>query len=369
MFTNGTALANQHDVLAGSVAEQRQATAPMIETLALTKRFPIRAGYAAVLRLRRRSWLTAVDQVSLTIRRGELFGLLGPNGAGKTTLIKLLCTLVLPTAGAARVAGLDVVRDAAAVRRTVGLVACDERSFYWRLSGRQNLEFFATLVGLRQPLASKRIADVLAISGLSEHADRQFMSYSTGMRQRLAIARGLLAMPELLILDEPTRSLDPLSAYDLRQFVRRRLVDELGRTVVLVTHQLGEAEELCDRIAVMDRGQLIACGTAAQIKQQVVARERYTLDIRGLPPEQLLSLAALPGVAAIRVEQATTELVRLQFDLSATSQALPAVIRQLVDWGGDVLACQHAAVSLEDAFLQVMRATSDGRESTGLYPA
>jgi ABC-2 type transport system ATP-binding protein len=138
---------------------------------------------------------------------------------------------------------------------------------------------------------------------------------------------------------------------------------------VLVTHQLGEAEELCDRIAVMDRGQLIACGTAAQIKQQVVARERYTLDIRGLPPEQLLSLAALPGVAAIRVEQATTELVRLQFDLSATSQALPAVIRQLVDWGGDVLACQHAAVSLEDAFLQVMRATSDGRESTGLYPA
>jgi ABC-2 type transport system ATP-binding protein len=357
---NTNALPHQRDSFVGARAAQRQAAAPMIETLRLTKRFPVRDGYGALLRLKRREWLTAVDEVSLSIPRGELFGLLGPNGAGKTTLMKLLCTLVLPTAGEARVAGLDVVRGASAVRRLVGLVACEERSFYWRLSGRQNLEFFAALAGLKPPETRARIAEVLEIVGLSEQAERQFMSYSTGMRQRMAIARGLLNMPDLLILDEPTRSLDPLSAHELRQFVRQRLVEELGRTVVLVTHRLDEAEELCDRVAVMSRGRLVACGSAAQIKRRVAARERYLIDIRGVAAADLQGLADLPGVAEVRVEENGGEQRRLQLFVAEEQVALPLALRQLATWGGEVLAIRHEAVSLEEAFLHVMQAEGNG---------
>ncbi len=220
--------------------------------------------------------VTAVAGVDLQVGRGELFGLLGPNGAGKTTLIKMLCTLILPTAGHARVMGHDL-NDEGAIKQSVGLVVSDERSFYWRLTARKNLIFFAAMVGLHGRAAHQRVEEVLQAVELTEAAGRRFSAFSTGMRQRLAIARGLLHRPQLLFLDEPTRSLDPLAAGRLHNLVRG-LVDE-GVTVLLTTHNLSEAEALCGRVAVMHRGRLLACAPPDQLQQALRPGERYRLQL------------------------------------------------------------------------------------------
>ncbi|MBN2134868.1 MAG: ABC transporter ATP-binding protein, partial [Acidobacteria bacterium] len=178
----------------------------------LTKIFPSTSGYRDLLPFRKRRYTTAVQDVSLNIKEGEFFGLLGANGAGKTTLIKLLCSLVIPTSGSAGIFGHDILKEEQAVKKLVGLVSSEERSFYWRLTGRENLEFFAALYHLDISQAGRRIDELLRIVGLDKHADVRFQGYSTGMRQKLAIARGLLSEPKILFVDEPTRSLDPVSA-------------------------------------------------------------------------------------------------------------------------------------------------------------
>jgi len=243
----------------------------IIETFSLTKKFSALNDYRALLRFRRQETLTAVNSVSLQIQAGELFGLLGANGAGKTTFIKLLSTLILPTAGRAVIGGYDVVAQAPAVKAMIGWVDTQERSLFWRLTGRQNLAFFAALYGLPRAQVNARITEVLALVELTEQAGRRVMTYSSGMRQRLAVARALLARPQIIFMDEPTRSLDPINARALRRFIRQTLVDRLGCTVVLVTHHLDEAATLCDRLAIMHRGRIIACGSVAEIGQRVTA--------------------------------------------------------------------------------------------------
>lgn len=206
-----------------------------IETLELTKQFPRNKGLWGFIPSSRYSRaVTAVDNVNLTVGRGELFGLLGPNGAGKTTLIKLLCTLIVPTSGTARVNGYDLQQEEA-IKASVGLVSGDERSFYWRLSGRRNLEFFASLHRLTAQQRHRRVEDVLGLMELRDVADETFQTCSTGMRQRLSIARGLLNNPEILFLDEPTKSLDPIATRHLHDFIKDRLVGERGVTVFLTT--------------------------------------------------------------------------------------------------------------------------------------
>ncbi|MDR7464462.1 MAG: ABC transporter ATP-binding protein, partial [Armatimonadota bacterium] len=197
----------------------------------------------------------ALAGISLRIEPGEVFGLVGPNGAGKTTLLKLLATLLLPSEGAARVDGADLVSQAGMVRRRVGLATGDERTFYWRLTGRENLEFFCGLRGQSPAVARRRAAEVLERVDLVEQADETVGRYSTGMRQRLAIARALLDDPPVLLLDEPTRSLDPVAAARVQTLIRR-LSREEGRTVLLATHQLGEAATACDRIGILVAGAL-----------------------------------------------------------------------------------------------------------------
>ena len=195
----------------------------------------------------------AVDAVSLEVAEGELFVLLGENGAGKTTLVKLLATLVLPTSGRAEVLGHDVERESAAVRRVIGLATPDERSFFWRLSGRQNLNFFAALHGLHGAARNARIDRLADELELDEFLDRRFDGYSSGMKQRMSLARSLLGEPRVLFLDEPTRSLDPHQQHRTQELIRK-LSREL--TVVLVTHQLAEARALGQRIGVMAGGKL-----------------------------------------------------------------------------------------------------------------
>lgn len=228
----------------------------IIETNSLTKEF-----------IRRRGSTLAVNNVNLRVEDGEIFGLLGPNGAGKTTLIKTLCCLILPTKGRAKVAGFDILENEDEVKASIGLVSGDERSFYLRLTGRQNLHFFASLYNLSPKEAKMRIKELLDYLDITE-ADRRFQECSTGMKQRLAIARSLLNNPRVIFMDEPTKSLDPLVALNLRKFIKQKLVGEQKKTVFFSTHNLKEAYELSDRLALMDRGEIKALGTVAELRQQ-----------------------------------------------------------------------------------------------------
>ncbi|HEX7975065.1 MAG TPA: ATP-binding cassette domain-containing protein [Anaerolineales bacterium] len=250
-----------------------------IETFALTKQFPRPGGWRGLF-LRAPLDPPAVDGVDLRVQQGELFGLLGPNGAGKTTLIKLLSTLVIPTSGRAPVNGYPLQAEMA-IKRSIGLATSDERSFYWRLSGMQNLEFFGALHGLDPLQARERAQALLEQVGLSDKAGSPFQTYSTGMRQRLIIARALINQPRLLFLDEPTRGLDPGATRQVQTLVRE-LCDRNGITVFLTTHNLQEARLLCSRIAILDHGQVRACGTLAELGSLLDLDDRYRLEVSGL---------------------------------------------------------------------------------------
>lgn len=238
-----------------------------IETCKLTKTFVVPRGITDLIRRRPSAGgITPVDGVDLLIRKGEVFGILGPNGAGKTTLIKILCTLILPTGGEARVNGFDVEKESGRVRESIGLVTTDERSFYWRLTGRQNLEFFASLHNFFSDDARYMVDELLGIVDLKYAADERFLNYSAGMKQKMAIARGLLNDPAVLFMDEPTRSLDPGAAQGLRDFIKKEIVEERGKTIFISTHNLAEAEELCDQVAIFDDGKIKVIGTPADLK-------------------------------------------------------------------------------------------------------
>jgi ABC-2 type transport system ATP-binding protein len=226
-------------------------TAPVILAEGLTKRFTRPRGS---FRLRGPE-VKAVDNLDLSLPSGDLLGILGPNGAGKSTFLKLMATLLLPTSGRLLVCGHDTTRRAVDVRARVGYVGGDDRSFYWRLTGRQNLSFFGSLHGLDASRIRARTEDVSSALGLGEVMDSPVDTYSSGMRQRLALARCLLHEPELLLLDEPTRSLDPDAADALRRLIVS-LAREGGHTVVLVTHSNDEAKAICTRIGRMQDGRL-----------------------------------------------------------------------------------------------------------------
>ena len=208
--------------------------------------------------------LEALRGINLTLKRGEFFGLLGPNGAGKTTLIKVLASLILPENGRVKIYGLDALEEPEKVRSWVSLAFGDERSFYWRLTGRQNLEFFSALYNLTQKAARERIEQAALLFDLHD-LDKLYQNHSTGMRQRLALARSFLSDARLLLMDEPTRSLDPLAAAKLRDLIRDGLMKD-GRTVFFTTHNTEEAEKIADRIAIIDQGSIRACGTLTELR-------------------------------------------------------------------------------------------------------
>ncbi len=229
-----------------------------IEIHNLSKNFPLLKTYSdIVLHPFTKRETVVLRNINLKVKQGELFGLLGTNGAGKTTLLKILCTLVLPSSGYALVQGLDVTQQAKHVKRLIGYVISDERSFYWRLTGKQNLLFFARL----NNVSPEKISYLLESVGLSEReAAKWFKDYSTGMRKKLAIARGLLTDPEILIMDEPANGLDPLAAMRLQSLIREQLVEKQHKTVIMATHDLQQVEAICDRIAILDKGEVKTCG-------------------------------------------------------------------------------------------------------------
>ncbi|GAB3930498.1 daunorubicin resistance protein DrrA family ABC transporter ATP-binding protein [Kribbella albertanoniae] len=239
----------------------------------------------------------AVRDLSFSVERGELFGLLGPNGAGKTTTIKMLITLLLPTSGVARVLGIDVARDPQAVRSRIGYVFGGERGLYERLSAADNLRYFAELYGVSPRSQRTRIAELLELVDLSGREKERVEGFSRGMRQRLHIARGLLHDPEVLFLDEPTIGIDPVGARQLRELVVR--LREAGKTILLTTHYMLEADLLCDRIAVIDKGQLLALGTPTELKSSVDIGQVIEVETFGLPQTAIDRIETLDGVRTV----------------------------------------------------------------------
>jgi ABC-2 type transport system permease protein len=296
--------------------------------------------------------VTAVADVNLTIPQGELFGLLGPNGAGKTTLVKMLCTLILPSSGTAQVAGHSLVA-AGKIRAAVGLVVSDERSFYWRLSARRNLDFFAALYGLKGIAACERIETVLSQVNLLDVADRRFSDFSSGMRQRLAIARSLLHQPQILFLDEPTRSLDPNASQSLHDLLLQ-LRSEQGITIFLVTHDLAEAEKLCDRVGLLHSGRLQTIGRPTDLRQQLHPQRHYSLQVGSFPAETWSHLQQIEP--NIEVDNG-----RLTFRASEEDGVLTAVLTHLHQQHVPIQAIEAAPPTLEEVFTYF---TKDGSTST-----
>jgi ABC-2 type transport system ATP-binding protein len=232
----------------------------------LTKTFYLGNAFWRMLADPARGRTEVLKGITLEVHKGAALALLGPNGAGKTTSLEIISTLLLPTSGRVTVCGYDVVREAAQVRRVVGYCPSNSENFYPRLSGIQNLEFFALLNNLSPREARIRIQKVLELVGMDAASTASFQRYSEGMKQRLAIARALVTDPEVLLMDEPTRSLDPLLQGEIRKFLRELVVARLGKTLLLVTHSLPEAEQVCDRIAILNHGRIVTIGTPAEIK-------------------------------------------------------------------------------------------------------
>jgi ABC-2 type transport system ATP-binding protein len=251
-----------------------------IEITDLVKRFS--RPLPALRRLLRRKGpdvVHALRGVSLRIEQGEVFGLVGRNGQGKTTLIKSTCGLIEPSEGHVRVFGFDSVRNTLEIKRRVGLVNADERSFYFRLTGEQNLLFFARLLGMGDADAEARIRMLVPELELDDAIARPFQEYSSGNKQRLSIARALLVNPPLLLLDEPTRSLDPISAQALRATIRRWAAHDPVRTALITTHNLAEIEALCGRVAILSRGRVIECDAMESLRQKYASAQRVTVHV------------------------------------------------------------------------------------------
>jgi ABC-2 type transport system ATP-binding protein len=275
---------------------------------------------------KKRSEVVALDGVSLDIPAGEIHGLLGPNGAGKTTLVKILSTVLVPSSGTARVLGHDVVAEARSVRPLIGIVFGGERGLYWRLTGRQNLEYWAALYRLPRSEIRRRSQELLERVGMAKRADQRVEEYSRGMKQRLHLARGLVGDPKVLFLDEPTTGMDPLAAREFR--VRIGELRGEGRTILLATHDMAEAEALCDRVTLIDRGTILATESPRTLGRVISRFQR--IDVEGAREEVLARIAVLPGVAGVaradggaRVEVSeegvTVQVLKLLVDDGATS--------------------------------------------------
>ncbi len=249
---------------------------------------------------RRRVEIEAVRGVSFEIADGELYGLLGPNGAGKTTTIKMLITLLIPTSGSARVLGLDIVKDAREVRKRIGYVFGGERGLYERLSAFDNLRYFAELYAVPAREHKRRIEELLDLVGLTGREKERVEGYSRGMRQRLHIARGLLHDPPVLFLDEPTIGVDPVGARELRATIAG--LTDAGKTVLLTTHYMFEADALCDRIAIIAQGRIVAEGTPQALKAGVAEGSVVEIEVYGIEDAVVEQVRALEGVSNVGVE-------------------------------------------------------------------
>lgn len=310
-----------------------------VETVGIGRHFSASSG----LRKKRGPLIEALQDVSLAVEAGEVHGLLGPNGAGKTTLCKILSTVLLPTSGTARVMGHDVVTETALVRRLVGIVFGGERGLYTRLTARQNLRYWAALYRLPSSEGNHRAEELLERFGLTDRADSHVETFSRGMKQRLHLARGLIADPPVLLLDEATTGMDPVAA---REF--RAVVDELraeGRTILLTTHDMVEAEAVCDRVTLVDRGCVLATESPRTLGRWLSRFER--IDANGVDEALLAAVATVDGVGSATRRADGSARIEITADGAAA-----VVLARLVAAG--VTSVRTSVPSLEEVYLQVI---------------
>ena len=292
--------------------------------------------------------ITAVEDISLCIRRGELFGVVGPNGAGKTTTVKMLSTLLLPTSGTAKIFGLDVVKDTAQIRPRIGFTLGGNKGLYSRLSGLDNLKYFAELYKLDPDMFSKRIKELLDLVGLAGREHDRVETYSSGMQQRLHLARALLHDPDLIFLDEPTVGIDPVGARELRALVKELI--QRGKTVLLTTHYMYEAEELCDRIAVVNHGHVVALDTPTGLKRRALGESIVVIQAGAD------NLALQDALRTLNVSRADLQRTGESISLHTKNPAqVLNVLAPLLERNSITNMEIHNA-TLEDVYVQIIKA-------------
>lgn len=282
----------------------------------------------------------ALKDVSIEINAGEAFGLIGRNGAGKTTLIKIIATLIQPTKGSVSVNGFDSVKNDVKVRSLVGLATAEERSFYWRLSCEKNLMFFGRLYGMTDKFARKRISSIFERLELTDLSKRRFSNISTGNKQKLAIARAMLAEPPILLLDEPTRSLDPLAAADLR-----KLIGSLENVSILLTsHNLSEIEQLCSRVAIISEGSIRAIDTPENLRSSHHRTQKVRISLKGILED---SLVTLNNLREFEIER-NKDTITLTFQRDSEDNLLGKTVAELNQQGAIILNVETEKATLLD---------------------
>lgn len=298
--------------------------------------------------------VVALDNVNIEIRHGELFGLLGPNGAGKTTLIKILSTLLLPTSGRAVVDGLDVAKDFEEIRRRISMVSGGETSGYGLLTVEENLWMFARFYGLDSSVALKRIDDFLELMGIADRKRTKIADLSTGLRQKMNFVRGFICDPSVVFLDEPTLGLDVTAARDVRTFIKNWLLEQEGRTILLTTHYMTEADQLCDRLAIIDEGKVMACDTPRSLKRRLQREAFFKLKVGplGPKPSSEAMLESVPGVRQVSIIEKDSE-TELNLILEK-EEILSDILAHLGRRGSNLISLEKSEPTLEDVFIDLV---------------
>jgi len=291
---------------------------------------------------------TAVDDVTFSVKKGEIFGLLGPNGAGKSTIIRMLCTLTRPTQGSAKVAGYDIVKQDSKVREHIGLVS-EKMIMYDQLTARENLKLFGNLYNIPKDVLNKKIDELLHFVRMEKWADSKIETFSTGMKQRINVIRALVNEPKILFLDEPTLGLDPQSTAEIRELTRR-INREQGTTIILTTHIMVEAEILCNKIGIINHGKIVALDTPANLKKLVSGTDAssFIIEISNLEPSMMSSLQSLSSVKSLIQDDPTHLTVRAN-----GNDSFDAIIDNLRKNGAKIIMVKSLEPTLEDVFLHL----------------
>lgn len=324
-----------------------------IRTIDLVREFRVKSGKG-----RENGVIRALDGVNLEVEQGELFGLLGPNGAGKTTLIKILVTLLYPTSGQAFVDGLDVTKNVLPIRQRINMVSGGEYSGYGILTVRETLWMFSQFYGIPYRVAFERINELLEVVGLKSEANTRVSRLSTGMRQKMNFCRGFVTDPKILFLDEPTLGLDVEAARDIRTYVKTWMEKHPERTILLTTHYMAEADELCDRVAIIDHGKILACDTPQALKKKVSGGSILEISLSGLYEfNWLKEKQGVKGFTSTSSIERGRTVLKLVLE---EEEVVPEVIKGLNERKIPILSVQSLAPTLEDVFLTLVgRGLSD----------
>jgi ABC-2 type transport system ATP-binding protein len=326
---------------------------PAVETFDLNRTFKIKKVKNKKNNGNNNGKLIALEDANIKIHQGELFGLLGPNGAGKTTLIKILATLLLPSSGTAQVDGLDVVKYPEKVRRKINMVSGGEHCGYGILTVRETLWMFSQFYGIANKVSLARIDELLSILKMEEFAKTKIGKLSTGLRQKLNFMRGFVCDPKIMFLDEPTLGLDVQIARDVRAYIRKWMKEDLERTVLLTTHYMAEADELCDRVAIIDKGKVLVCDTPQNMKKSLAGEAVFRIEVP-LDVNDTERFGRIPGVKQFAYEHKShLGRTELKFILEEES-AISNVTESLSGNGSKIISLSKMEPSLEDVFVALV---------------